>query len=232
MIKVCPQPIPWNDVYQALLQVWEKRPDMDKPPTPLILNGWVFSNDIEKMNRWQETLEWSKKSGCEAITHSLAASDFYCVEQVSTHMVGPLGGPSFRSWDTESKKRPDDMDLDTGLQKLVDGWPQIAPEISGFTRPLGFTGAKARRLIVKVTTNASPPWGSWDNLSKDENRRRTFTAFRKTVNAVLNPHEVDHVDFVRKSERKISSGHKTASNAQNDNKHARFSLEDLEGKSP
>ena len=77
--------MPWNDVYQALLQVWEQRQDLAKPPTPLILNGWVFSSDIEKMNRWEETLAWARISECEAITNSLAEDDFYCVEQVSNN---------------------------------------------------------------------------------------------------------------------------------------------------
>ncbi len=57
MTKICPNPIPWNAVYQQLIHVGEARPDLPKPPVPLILNGWVFSNDGEKMERWQETLQ-------------------------------------------------------------------------------------------------------------------------------------------------------------------------------
>ncbi len=57
MTKICPNPIPWNAVYQQFIHVREARPDLPKPPVPLILNGWVFSNDVEKMERWQETLQ-------------------------------------------------------------------------------------------------------------------------------------------------------------------------------
>ena len=30
-------------------------------PVPLILNGWVFSSDLEKSFRWEETLDWAEK---------------------------------------------------------------------------------------------------------------------------------------------------------------------------
>ena len=52
MTRICPKPKPWDKAYNRLTSFAEAHdctPPL--PPKPLILNGWVFSNDIEKMNR-------------------------------------------------------------------------------------------------------------------------------------------------------------------------------------
>jgi peptide subunit release factor RF-3 len=43
---------------------------------------------------------------------------------------------------------------------------------------------------------ATPPWRSWSHLSRIEAKRRTFTSFRASINAVIAPHKVDHIDFI------------------------------------
>ena len=70
---ICPLPDRWNEIYKDLCASYEiktgkKLPtyvaDICKaggPPTPLILNGWVFSNDTDKRRQWQETLRWAKQ---------------------------------------------------------------------------------------------------------------------------------------------------------------------------
>jgi hypothetical protein len=40
--------------------------------------------------------------------------------------------------------------------------------------------------------------GGWSNRSPDEAKRRTFTHFRSAVNKAINPHEVDHIEFITK----------------------------------
>lgn len=70
---ICPFPNRWNEIYEDLKKEHEtsimniisggavKNCSVDGPPTPLILNGWVFSNDNDKQKRWQETLQWAEK---------------------------------------------------------------------------------------------------------------------------------------------------------------------------
>ena len=55
---ICPMPIKWNEIYEPLLAFYEKQKGIPKPPIPLILAGWVYSNDIEKSIRWKETISW------------------------------------------------------------------------------------------------------------------------------------------------------------------------------
>lgn len=196
MTRVCPNPSPWNAVYQRLLHVWECRQDLPKPPVPLILNGWVFTNDVDKMKRWQETLQWSQAAGCEAITSSLSDDDFYHVEEATSDRIGPMGGPLHRVWDFEPKQKPGQEAMDTLIQRLSTQWPELAADFCAGTQPIGFSGNKARRLVVAVTDQTSPSWGTWHSLSSDEAKRRTFTTFRKAINEALHPHEVDHIDFV------------------------------------
>jgi len=195
MTRVCPNPIPWNAVYKRLTKIAETRAMPVKPPVPLILSGWVYSNDAEKIARWNQTIEWAKDSGCEDILGSLKNEDFYFTDEVSTYQVGPFGGPMYRDWDLEAKERPPQEDLEEALQILKNGWSDIATGFSDATQPLDFTGEKARRLLVTVTKNSPPPWGAWDRLSSVEAERRTFTVFRSAVNEAIKPLEVDHIGF-------------------------------------
>jgi len=56
---VCPQPALWAELHSRLQKVAAEN-GLPPPPQPLILNGWVFSNDVEKRNRWEETLAWAQ----------------------------------------------------------------------------------------------------------------------------------------------------------------------------
>jgi hypothetical protein len=209
VIRVCPNPLPWNDVFQRLTKVSESRSDLPKPPVPLILNGWVFSSDVEKMQRWKDTVLWASDARCKEIVESVAEEDFYYTDELTTYEVAPLGGPMCRSWDFSSKSKPDLEALSKALQQIADQWSSLADGFSSHTRPLGFTGAKARRLVVGFTSDQSPPWGYWDSLSPIESKRRTFTAFRQVVNDTIKPLEVDHIDFMKTPTEQGDGGHPT-----------------------
>jgi hypothetical protein len=60
-----PEPQTWNDVYLRLLDSYKQKnnPKIPKPPVPLILAAWWETSDLEKHNRWSETLEWVEKYG-------------------------------------------------------------------------------------------------------------------------------------------------------------------------
>jgi len=197
MTRVCPQPNVWNDVYKRLLQVAAGRPDMREVPVPLILAGWAWTNDVEKMDRWEMTVQWAKEAGCEEIVTAIADEDFRFVRVPSDYEIGPSGGPMYRTWDFERKERPEETVLTAALAKLVAEWADIAVGFAADTRPLRFCGEKARKLLVAVSFNASPPpWGKWYMRSYVEVERRTFTTFRRAVNKAIHPHEVDHIEFV------------------------------------
>lgn len=94
MIRICPMPIAWDQVFKRLTQYARGHVcNPRSPPTPLILNGWVYSNDVNKMERWAETVAWAKANGCAEIVNAMADSEFYFVEQPSTYMVGPPQWP-------------------------------------------------------------------------------------------------------------------------------------------
>ena len=197
MIRVCPQPNVWNDVYKCLLRVAASRPNLREVPVPLILAGWAWTNDVEKMDRWEMTVKWAKEAECEEIITAIADEDFRFVRVPSDYEIGPSGGPMYRTCDFERKERPEESVLTAALAKLVAEWPDIAVGLAADTRPLRFCGEKARKLLVAVSFNASPPpWGKWHMRSYVEAERRTFTTFRRAVNKAIRPHEVDHIEFV------------------------------------
>jgi hypothetical protein len=199
--RICPIPASWNQIFERLLDYAGNHAcTPGRPPTPLILAGWNFSNDTEKAHRWNETVAWAEVNGCAAIVEGIPDADFYQVDKRDDRPRGPFGGPCYRPWDFEAKERPSREDIATRLESLSAQWADIAgPNLGAATRPLAFTGKKARRLVVSAEETAVSPWGDWTRLSSDESKRRTFTRFRRAVNAALAPHEVDHIDFIAKS---------------------------------
>ena len=197
MKRICPNPMAWNRAFERLVMHAKSRTCiLPSPPTPLILAGWAYSNDAEKMRRWEETVAWANANGCPEVVNEVPDADFYVVDNPSTHTVGPLGGPMYRPWDFEAKARPSPEGLDERLKKLVSRWSEIVGEELGrATRPLTFAGKKARRLLVQADANVRPTWGGWHCRSRLESERLTFSRFRAAINKAIAPHEIDHVDF-------------------------------------
>lgn len=76
---ICPKPKRWNEIFKDLCKGYErvsgrKLPSdvigvrkAGGPPTPLILNGWVYTTDEEKHQRWIETVKWSEEQGLSGL---------------------------------------------------------------------------------------------------------------------------------------------------------------------
>ena len=203
--RICPNPIPWHEAFQRLAEYAQQHPCIPpSPPTPLILNGWVYSNDVQKLERWEETVAWVAHNGCTDLVSGIPDRDFYFVETPTTYTVGPMGGPMYRAWDLTIKDVPLSEQLARHMDTLRSRWPAIVgQELARITRPLAFTGEKARRLLVFSNGDAKPPWGGWAHLSAIEAERRTFTRFRVAVNQAIAPHEVDHIDFTTEQEKTV-----------------------------
>jgi hypothetical protein len=83
-VFVCPNPDKWNHVYKDLLEVWESAGrKMAKPPIPLILDGWWASSDIDKYNRWNNTIEWAKNNECVELIPELGLDEKYEVDKMT-----------------------------------------------------------------------------------------------------------------------------------------------------
>jgi len=91
MVNICPNPRRWHEIHERLLVVCAERNIAQLPPKPLILNGWAYTNDLEKSDRWAETVNWAKKHGLADMV-SVDQPDWYAVEEPSSHAVDPLGG--------------------------------------------------------------------------------------------------------------------------------------------
>jgi hypothetical protein len=198
MKRVCPNPIPWSRAFERLSAHAQSALCVPAfPPRPLILGGWIYSNDQDKIERWNKTVAWAESNGCSEIVEEIPDSEFYFVEILITYDVGPSGGPMYLPWDFTPKPRRSWEDSKKYLTMLVDNWSRIVGEDLGrVTRPCKFSGKKLRRLLAYADANVCPPWGSWFRLSRLESERRTFTEFRAALNTAITPHKVDHVDFI------------------------------------
>jgi hypothetical protein len=197
----------WHEVFERLSSYAQSHTCiLPSPPKPLILAGWAYSNDIEKMQRWEETVAWAEKNGCFNLVCGISDRDFYFVENPTSYKVGPMGGPMYRMWDCQAKSRPSLEQTAQLLDTLLSRWVDIVgAKVGNITRPLAFSGEKARRLLVYAEAAFTPPWGGWSYLSQQEEERRTFTHFRAAINNAIAPHEVDHIDFT--TEESADQGH-------------------------
>lgn len=198
-IKVCPKPASWSRVFWELKEFAENHSGIPFPPKPLILAGWAYTNDVDKKARWEATIEWANSYQCCEILESLHESDYYYANQLTDYEVGPLGGPMHQEWDYEEKDRPASRDAESMLTRLKNEWHSLAGDIAHMTEPKAFSGAKLRRLIVVVNAAGEPPWGRWDYIDPDEKCRASFKSLRRSINAVISPHAVDHIDFEKSS---------------------------------
>lgn len=189
--------MPWHEAFERLTKFAQLQAcTPPSPPKPLILAGWAYSNDVERMQRWDETVDWAVKNGCANLVSEIPDSDFYFEEKPTSYAVGPLGGPMNRAWDFDLKSRPPSEKIAHLIAVLLSRWAEIVGnELASITRPLAFTGEKSRRLLVLANAVTTPPWGGWAHLSANELERRTFTLFRAAINKAIAPHEVDHIDF-------------------------------------
>ena len=199
MVKICPNPTAWYNCHKRLKRSAEaKQIDPRSIPIPLILNGWMFSSDLERQRQWQDTVEWANQHGLGDLVDIPEHRFFFTdnpTDRVPEH-IWPHQDRNTENWDYDPKVKPAKGDLDRALDFLKENWDSIAgPELSQATIPQGFAGDKGRRLVVLALQDFQPPWGDWDKLSDVEEMRRAFTRFRGAVNKAISPHEVDHIDF-------------------------------------
>ena len=191
-IFISPLPNKWHDLYQKILNFWENTlfEKCQKPPTALVLSGWTFSNDFDKKQRWEETLQWATENGALNLLIDIAESEKYYVEEMSDWR--PY---QYSQWNEKPRIAPTNEDCSRYLQKLKINWLNLMEnEFGRETSPIGFTGKKSRRLIVIYKENYKPPWGDWNNYLANGHPSK-FSELRKKVNTTIHPHEVDHIDF-------------------------------------
>lgn len=195
--RVCPEPGAWHRVHQELTLRWKRDGYRGQPPPmPLILAGWVYSNDVEKKQRWDQTVSWAMQCGCGDLLDQIKDSEYYTAYQLTNYVVGPMGGPMYLDWSSVSKTRPPDVDVEKALVKLRSDWAEIAgSELAQVSQPLEITGKKRRRLLVAAKASYTPNWGGWEHLARGPDRR-SFTRLRSSVNEAISPLMVDHIDFV------------------------------------
>jgi hypothetical protein len=193
---ICPTPSKWHEIFKRLKSAWEKDAAVGvKPPVPLILAGWNYSNDMEKKDRWDATVQWAKAANLEHLIGELSEDDSYSVDVPIYCLLPLLGLEAYPYRNFMPRDTPTDVEVKQALYILKERWNEIVgSDLGAVTTPLHFTGKKKRRLLVSAKSYAKPPWGTWFELYNNE-KRRAFTYFRRAINDAISPLEVDHIDF-------------------------------------
>ncbi len=75
-------PLIWKKIYEDLEKSWrDNQCKGAPPPVPLILNGWVYSTNKQKMERWDQTLKWAKENGFSHLIPIFSSQDSYEVDE-------------------------------------------------------------------------------------------------------------------------------------------------------
>lgn len=79
--RVVPNPQAWNNLWKVLAGKTQKPSGAWEPSAPLILDGWWYSDDTQKRERFLEHLEWAANHGQAGemieILKELKAEDWY-----------------------------------------------------------------------------------------------------------------------------------------------------------
>lgn len=206
MAIVCPLPKYWSPIYLALLKAAEGTPGVPPPPKPLILAGWAYSSDAEKNDRWRATIQWAAKWGFSGLIPELSTDMMHDVEEPSSVPIGPGYGPMYLPWNFNERPLITAVQAGEYLEKIKAHWHELAEGVvRQHAQPIKLTGAKYRRLVCAFASMENPPWGRWSNLDSGPNRR-SFTVLRKAVNALIEPHMVDHIDFIASQDQLKNHG--------------------------
>ena len=86
---VCPTPDAWAAVHRRLLKARQRAgdPAIPEPPCPLILDGWAFSSDTQKQERWAETVRWATQHGFNRLIPTIARRNAYQGSGASADVV-------------------------------------------------------------------------------------------------------------------------------------------------
>ena len=83
---VCPEPKIWAKTRAALMREFERRNDIEQaPPKALVLGGWVHSDDFEKKEAWEATVQWADENNCSHLIPVLGESERHVCFNIVTH---------------------------------------------------------------------------------------------------------------------------------------------------
>jgi hypothetical protein len=185
---ICPLPLAWHRIYKELSVHWERTGEVGAPPPrPIILSGWWASDAHEKAVRWQELVLWAGERGLAEIPMNVSDDEW-----ASEFDAGGSEWPRYLLVRQAPASRIEQHERTAALERLRKVWPDIAGSFASYSIPAALTGRKGRRLVVVSDVSGIAPWGTWSYIAKKE----PFTRFRARVNAVLQPHSVDHIDFM------------------------------------
>ena len=82
-------PDAWAAVHRRLLKARQRAgdPAIPEPPCPLILDGWAFSSDTQKRERWLETLRWATQHGFRRLIPTIERRNAYQGSAASADVV-------------------------------------------------------------------------------------------------------------------------------------------------
>ena len=81
---ICPFPDVWAFIASELISFWKIKLNEAGPPPPyLILSGWNYSDDFDRMETWMNCIKWAEERNCTHLIPELPENNWYQKKSLS-----------------------------------------------------------------------------------------------------------------------------------------------------
>ena len=77
--SICPQLYLWRQIYTNLCEARDSAGSTSIPMPPQVFNmqGWMLSTDMNKLSRWEATVNWAAEHGFSKVIPEFSSDDWY-----------------------------------------------------------------------------------------------------------------------------------------------------------
>jgi hypothetical protein len=180
---ICPVPGFWAFIASELISFWKVNLKEAGPQPPyIILSGWNYSDDVDRMETWMNCIKWAEERNCTHLIPQIPENSWYQQETLSRFKSFEDFG-IYNKFHKPSKKLTKEERVHH-FNILRSKW------VTNFGTdyfPKRLTGKKCKRLIVKSNEIKT--------LQVNQNVQLNITV--SAVNQLMDGHTIYEIDFKR-----------------------------------
>lgn len=196
---ICPAPSTWAQIASDLIRFWKVELNNVGPSPPyLVLSGWNYSDDYNKMNTWLNCIRWAEERDCSHLIPEIPENYWYQKDILYGFRSLEENFINNKKFDKVSKKLTQEErnlqfnakpskkltkeERDHQFNLLKAKW---AESFGDEYFPKRLSGKKCKRLIVKSS--------KWKTHPQRNSHLKPITI--TNVNNLLEGHTIYEIDF-------------------------------------
>ncbi len=178
---ICPFPGVWALIASELISYWKVDLNEAGPQPPyLILSGWNYSDDFNKMETWMNCIKWAEERNCTHLIPELPENNWYQQKSLNRFQSFEDFG-IYNKFHKPSKKLTKEERAHQ-FNLLKTKW---LTNFGADFFPKRLTGKKSKRLIVRPNDTKK--------FQVNQNIQANLTV--SAVNQLLDGHTIYEIDF-------------------------------------